>query len=99
MTLPQVPGHRYGLIGRNGKGKSTLLRHLSSRRIKGLPPLMSIHYVAQELPLAELNELVKPVGMVLRADVERVLLLDDLKASAPRSRRRRPPPAPTCTIP
>ena len=40
---------------------------------------MSIHYVAQELPLAELNEQVKPVDMVLRADVERVLLLEDLK--------------------
>lgn len=26
-----VPGHRYGLIGRNGKGKSTLLKFLASR--------------------------------------------------------------------
>ena len=42
---------------------------------------MSIHYVAQELPLAELNEMVKPVDMVLRADVERVLLLEDLKVA------------------
>ena len=45
---------------------------------------MSIHYVAQELPLAELNELVKPVDMVLRADVERVLLLEDLEVTTTR---------------
>ena len=28
-------GHRYGLIGRNGKGKSTLLKFLASRRVGG----------------------------------------------------------------
>ena len=30
-------GRRYGLIGRNGKGKSTLLRYLAVRRVGGLP--------------------------------------------------------------
>jgi len=78
VTLRLVAGHRYGLIGRNGKGKSTLLRWMASGRVKGLPPHLSMHYVAQELPLAVINEDVRPVDMVLRADVERELLLEDL---------------------
>ncbi|MGB1598362.1 MAG: hypothetical protein ACPIOQ_36735, partial [Promethearchaeia archaeon] len=70
-----VTGHRYGLNGRNGKGKSTLLRHIAAQRVKGFPALLSLHYVAQEIPLAVINEDVKPVDMVLRADVEREMLL------------------------
>jgi ATPase subunit of ABC transporter with duplicated ATPase domains len=42
-----VPGRRYGLIGRNGKGKSTLLKFLASRRVGGLDPSTSVHYVSQ----------------------------------------------------
>lgn len=42
-----VPGHRYGLIGRNGKGKSTLLKFIASRRVGGLDPSTSVHYVSQ----------------------------------------------------
>jgi len=76
-VLRLVTGHRYGLNGRNGKGKSTLLRHIAAQRVKGLPELLSIHYVAQEIPLAVINEDVKPVDMVLRADVERELLLEE----------------------
>jgi len=76
-VLRLVTGHRYGLNGRNGKGKSTLLRHIAAMRVKGFPQLLSIHYVAQEIPLALINEEVKPIDMVLRADVERQLLLDE----------------------
>jgi ATP-binding cassette subfamily F protein 3 len=75
--LRLVTGHRYGLNGRNGKGKSTLLRHIAAQRVKGFPSLLSIHYVAQEIPLAVFNEDVRPVEMVLRADVERELLLSE----------------------
>jgi len=78
VCLRLVPGHRYGLIGRNGKGKSTLLRWFASRRIKGLPKLLSVHYVAQEIPLAVMNEGLRPLDMVLSADVEREALLSDL---------------------
>eukprot|EP01043_Picozoa_sp_COSAG02_P022169 COSAG02_NODE_1144_length_14244_cov_16.832096_11_plen_744_part_00 len=48
-SLVLVPGRRYGLVGRNGKGKSTLLKYLSARRVGGgaLPKSLSIHYVAQ----------------------------------------------------
>jgi len=74
-----VSGHRYGLIGRNGKGKSTLLRWIAARRVKGFPSLMSMHYVAQEIPLAAINEGLHPVDMVLKADIERELLLERQK--------------------
>jgi len=86
VCLRLVPGHRYGLIGRNGKGKSTLLRWFASRRIKGLPKLLSVHYVAQEIPLAAMNEGLKPLDMVLAADVEREALLSDLAALEERSK-------------
>jgi len=41
-------GHKYGLIGRNGCGKTTLLRRLARKQLPGLPPLR-YGYVAQEL--------------------------------------------------
>lgn len=48
-SLVLVPGRRYGLVGRNGKGKSTLLKYLSARRVGGgaLPSSLSMHYVSQ----------------------------------------------------
>ena len=73
-----APGHRYALIGRNGKGKSTLLRWLAARRVGGLPVELSIHYVSQEVSLSESDEGTLPVDVVLAADVERGILLAEL---------------------
>ena len=70
-----VPGHRYGLIGRNGKGKSTLLKFLASRRVGNLDPCTSVHYVSQELHLTPEQEEWRPAALVVEADVERRLLL------------------------
>lgn len=42
-------GRRYGLVGRNGTGKSTFLRALSSGEIKGLPKHAQVLHVAQEV--------------------------------------------------
>jgi len=72
-----VPGHRYGLIGRNGKGKSTLLRHLAARRVSGFLPSMSVYYVHQEVTLTPEQEELTPVALVLCADVERRMLLEE----------------------
>merc|ERR1712034_68853 len=50
--LNLVHGRRYGLVGRNGIGKSTLLRHISRRELPGMDSTyrhMRIVHVAQEL--------------------------------------------------
>jgi ATP-binding cassette subfamily F protein 3 len=46
--LRLMRGRKYGLIGRNGCGKTTLLRRIARRALPGLPPLR-YGYVAQEL--------------------------------------------------
>jgi ABC-type dipeptide/oligopeptide/nickel transport system ATPase subunit len=77
-VLTLTPGHRYGLIGRNGKGKSTLLKFLASRRVGGLDPSVSVHYVTQEVSLTETQENALPADVVLAADIERVILLQEV---------------------
>lgn len=44
-----VHGHRYGLIGDNGVGKSTLLRQLAKHGIPGQPRHLRCLYVKQEI--------------------------------------------------
>ena len=77
-VLTLAPGHRYGLIGRNGKGKSTLLKFIASRRVGGLAADVSVHYVTQEVTLTDAQEDALPAEVVLQADVERRLLLADV---------------------
>ena len=48
-----VRGRIYGLIGRNGKGKSTLLRAIASRAVGDIPKELTVHYVSQEVQLDE----------------------------------------------
>ena len=48
-TLTMAFGRRYGLVGQNGIGKSTLLRALS-RRDLAIPTHISILHVEQEVP-------------------------------------------------
>lgn len=47
-TLTLAYGHRYGLVGNNGIGKSTLLRALSRREV-AIPTHISILHVEQEV--------------------------------------------------
>jgi len=75
-----VPGHRYGLIGRNGKGKSTLLRYLAARRVGCMPDAVTVHYVSQEVALGAVELEQTPVEVVLEADVDRRLLLAEAAA-------------------
>ena len=44
-----VRGRCYGLIGRNGKGKSTMLRAFAARRVGDVPANVTVHYVSQEV--------------------------------------------------
>ena len=46
--LKLCPGQRYGFIGRNGSGKSSLFRAMASRRIPGYPPNCVTLLVDQE---------------------------------------------------
>lgn len=61
-------GRRYGLIGRNGTGKSTLLRSLASRVLGDFPAALTIHYVSQEIKLDEAAMERTPLQVVLEAD-------------------------------
>ena len=89
-TATLAPGHRYGLIGRNGKGKSTLLKFLASRRVPGFDPSTTVHYVSQEVSLTQEQEEYKPAALVVEADVERRLLLEEAAALTAKTENRAP---------
>ena len=65
-------GHRYGLVGQNGIGKSTLLRAISRRELN-IPKHITILHVEQELRGDETTAL----QSVLDADVWRKQLLTE----------------------
>lgn len=73
-----VWGRRYGLIGRNGMGKSTMLRAFAARRVGDVPSNVTVHYVSQEVNLTAAQALKTPVELVVDADIERTLLLEEL---------------------
>ncbi|EPX75007.1 AAA family ATPase Gcn20 [Schizosaccharomyces octosporus yFS286] len=70
LTLAQ--GRRYGLTGRNGIGKSTLLRALSRREV-AIPTHITILHVEQEMT----GDDTPALQSVLDADVWRKYLLKD----------------------
>uniref|UniRef100_A0A7S3KXI9 ABC transporter domain-containing protein n=1 Tax=Amphora coffeiformis TaxID=265554 RepID=A0A7S3KXI9_9STRA len=69
-TMDISANHRYGLIGRNGVGKSTLLNRLACRMIPGMPD-MRILVVQQQVEGSDKT----PVEVLLEADVDRAQLL------------------------
>lgn len=73
-TLTMAYGRRYGLIGRNGVGKSTLLRNMALRELP-IPQHISVLYVEQEI----VGDDTKAIDSVLKADVWRHKLLQDEK--------------------
>ena len=73
-----VWGKRYGLIGRNGMGKSTMLRAFAARRVGDVPSNVSVHYVSQEVKLTEEERIKTPIELVVDADIERKLLCGEL---------------------
>ncbi len=68
-------GRRYGLVGRNGIGKSTLLKLISSRSLF-IPRHISILHVEQEVTGDDKTAL----EAVLEADVKRSQLLEEEKS-------------------
>ncbi|KAG7286239.1 hypothetical protein NEMBOFW57_008545 [Staphylotrichum longicolle] len=71
-TLTLSYGHRYGLVGNNGVGKSTLLRALSRREVP-IPTHISILHVEQEIT----GDDTPALQAVLDADVWRKVLLKE----------------------
>jgi ABC-type cobalamin/Fe3+-siderophores transport system ATPase subunit len=69
-SLTLAAGRRYGLIGRNGIGKSTLLKNMSIRDV-AIPSHISLLYVEQEVHGGD----VSAIDTVLQADVWRERLL------------------------
>ncbi|KAI5298921.1 ATP-binding cassette sub- F member 3, partial [Ascosphaera atra] len=69
-SLTLAYGHRYGLVGQNGIGKSTLLRALSRREV-AVPTHISILHVEQEIR----GDDTPALQAVLDADVWRKHLL------------------------
>jgi ATP-binding cassette subfamily F protein 3 len=67
-------GRRYGLVGRNGIGKTTLLKMMSSGQLR-IPTRISVLHVEQEVNGDETIVL----DSVLECDVERQKLLDEEK--------------------
>ncbi|KAH7911822.1 P-loop containing nucleoside triphosphate hydrolase protein, partial [Hygrophoropsis aurantiaca] len=71
-SLTLAYGRRYGLIGRNGVGKSTLLRHIAMREVP-IPAHITILFVEQEI----VGDDTTALDSVLKADVWRDHLLKE----------------------
>uniref|UniRef100_T1I7P8 ABC transporter domain-containing protein n=1 Tax=Rhodnius prolixus TaxID=13249 RepID=T1I7P8_RHOPR len=67
-------GRRYGLVGPNGHGKTTLLRHIASRAFT-IPPGIDVLYCEQEVIADDTTA----VESVLKADVKRTQLSEECK--------------------
>ncbi|XP_065333412.1 ATP-binding cassette sub-family F member 1 isoform X2 [Cloeon dipterum] len=68
-------GRRYGLVGPNGHGKTTLLRHIAARAFN-IPPNIDILYCEQEVGADDKSA----VETVLIADVRRTELMAECAA-------------------
>lgn len=70
-SLTVVAGRKYGFVGPNGKGKTTLLRHIAARKL-AIPAHIDILYCEQEVRADETTA----IDAVLTADTKRLELLE-----------------------
>ncbi|KAF4351108.1 hypothetical protein CsatB_004827 [Cannabis sativa] len=66
-------GRHYGLVGRNGTGKTTFLRHMAMHAIDGIPSNCQILHVEQEV----VGDDISALQCVLNSDIERTQLLQE----------------------
>ncbi|VDM59151.1 unnamed protein product [Angiostrongylus costaricensis] len=69
--LTIVYGRKYGLVGPNGMGKTTLLKHIGSRRLKGIPEHIDVLYCEQEIAVDDTSA----IDTVVKSDKKRLDLL------------------------
>jgi ABC-type molybdenum transport system ATPase subunit/photorepair protein PhrA len=69
--LRLAEGRKYGLVGRNGTGKTTLLRTISAGELAGWPAHLKVVHVEQD-PVLDLEA--TPLETVLGFDLERHIL-------------------------
>ncbi|DBA04377.1 TPA: hypothetical protein N0F65_002139 [Lagenidium giganteum] len=74
-SLKLVAGRRYGLIGKNGCGKTTLLRFISHYELEGFPRHIRIQHVEQESASKLSLEEKSVLQVVIETDYERTVLL------------------------
>ncbi|KAF3834480.1 hypothetical protein F7725_025684 [Dissostichus mawsoni] len=67
-----VAGRRYGLVGPNGKGKTTLLKHIANRALS-IPPNIDVLLCEQEVVADD----TPAVQAVLKADTKRLKLMEE----------------------
>ncbi|CAM6121308.1 unnamed protein product [Calypogeia fissa] len=72
-TVTLAYGRRYGLVGRNGTGKTTLLKHMAAHAIDGIPKNCQILHVEQEV----VGDETTVIQCVLSSDIERSQLLEE----------------------
>ncbi|KAK3088387.1 hypothetical protein FSP39_018530 [Pinctada imbricata] len=73
-SLYITAGRRYGLVGPNGHGKTTLLRHMANKVLQ-IPPNIDVLYCEQEI----IADTTKAIDSVLKADKKRLELLEEEK--------------------
>ena len=73
-NLNLVFGRRYGLVGRNGLGKTTLLKMIVTKQLK-IPSHITILHVEQEV----IGDDTLAIDSVLECDTKRKQLLDEEK--------------------
>ncbi|CBI34548.3 hypothetical protein VitviT2T_001851 [Vitis vinifera] len=66
-------GRHYGLVGRNGTGKTTFLRYMAMHAIDGIPKNCQILHVEQEV----VGDDISALQCVLNTDIERTQLLEE----------------------
>ncbi|MFH4975122.1 hypothetical protein AB6A40_001831 [Gnathostoma spinigerum] len=65
-------GHRYGLVGPNGMGKTTLLKHIAARKLN-IPANIDLLYCEQEIEVDD----TPAIDAVVKSDKHRLALLEE----------------------